>query len=147
MLRLKQAGGPMPAAIAPGTPWADLTGAGDSVQANEFVDNVLVSNTGWVGAAGPLYAGGRSLDDPLVSPLFGARRDRGTAHGSSPRTPASAPSPPPAARSRAQTRTASLSSRSRVPDVTIAGGSPVKSPETAEAFGEIADFFDAHLAG
>jgi acetyl esterase/lipase len=71
MLRLKAAGLPLPAAIAPGTPWIDLTFAGDTARANAFVDNVLVSPTGWVGAAAPLYAGGHPLDDPLVSPVFG----------------------------------------------------------------------------
>lgn len=72
LLRLKAEGLPLPAAVAPGTPWADLTGAGDSGAANAFVDNVLVSETtSWIPAATRLYAGGRALDDPLVSPLFG----------------------------------------------------------------------------
>lgn len=71
MLRLRAEGAPLPAAIAPGTPWVDLTGDGDSLRANAFVDNVLVSNTGWVGAAAQLYAAGRDLRDPLISPIFG----------------------------------------------------------------------------
>jgi acetyl esterase/lipase len=71
VLRAKSEGLPLPAAIAPGTPWADLTGNGDSIMANAFVDNVLVANTGWVGAAAPLYAAGRDLRDPLLSPLYG----------------------------------------------------------------------------
>jgi acetyl esterase/lipase len=71
VLRAKIEGVPLPAAIAPGTPWADLTGAGDSLQANAFVDNVLVANTGWVGAAARLYAGGHDLSDPLLSPIHG----------------------------------------------------------------------------
>ena len=71
VLRAKAEGLPLPAAIAPGTPWADLTGDGDSVQANAFVDNVLVANVGWVGAAAKLYAAGRDLRDPLISPLYG----------------------------------------------------------------------------
>ena len=32
---------------------------------------MLVSDTGWVGAAAKLYAGGRDLRDPLISPLYG----------------------------------------------------------------------------
>ena len=36
-----------------------------------FVDNVLVSNTGWAGAAAKLYAAGRDLRDPLLSPIYG----------------------------------------------------------------------------
>lgn len=70
-LRLKAAGQPMPGAIAPGTPWVDLTGGGDSRNANAFVDNVLVSDTGWCGATAPLYAAGHDLTDPLLSPIFG----------------------------------------------------------------------------
>lgn len=71
MLRMKAEGGPLPAAIAAGSPWADLTCGGDTANSNAFVDNVLVSNTGWIGAAAPLYANGRDLRDPLISPLFG----------------------------------------------------------------------------
>lgn len=72
MLRLKAEGRPLPAAIAPGTPWVDLSGGGDSRNANAFVDNVLVSDSGWCGATAPLYAAGRDLRDPLLSPIFGA---------------------------------------------------------------------------
>jgi monoterpene epsilon-lactone hydrolase len=71
MLRAKAEGIALPAAIAPGTPWVDLTGEGDSLRANEFVDNVLVSMSGWAGDAAPLYAGGRDLRDPLISPIYG----------------------------------------------------------------------------
>lgn len=145
MLKLKGTGGPLPAAIAPGTPWADLTGAGDSAQANEYVDNVLVSYKGWVGAAAPLYAGGRSLDDPLVSPLFGDFAGM------------------PPAIVTSGTRDLLLSDSVRVCRKLRAAGVTAGMqvfegmshaqflepfvPETAEAFGEIADFLDAHLAG
>jgi acetyl esterase/lipase len=71
VLRAKQDGLPMPAAIAPGTPWSDMTGNGDSCAANEYVDNVLVSNGGWLGAAARLYAGSHSLREPLLSPIYG----------------------------------------------------------------------------
>ncbi|MET1029085.1 MAG: alpha/beta hydrolase [Dongiaceae bacterium] len=71
ILKAKAEGLPLPAAIAPGTPWSDLTGRGDSVMANAYVDNVLVTNTGWAGAAASLYAGGHDLRDPLVSPIYG----------------------------------------------------------------------------
>src|SRR5262245_15479247 len=71
ILRAKVEGLPLPAAIAPGTPWVDLTGDGDSVMANAFVDNVLVANSGWAGAAATLYAAGHDLRDPLLSPIFG----------------------------------------------------------------------------
>lgn len=71
MHRAKSEGLPLPAAIAPGTPLVDLTGAGDSVMANAYVDNVLVASTGWAGAAANVYAAGHDLRDPLISPIFG----------------------------------------------------------------------------
>lgn len=71
MLRARAEGLPMPAAIAPGTPWCDLSAAGDSIQANAYVDNVLVAESGWLGAAARLYAAGRDLRDPLISPIHG----------------------------------------------------------------------------
>ncbi len=74
ILRAQALGLPLPAAIAPGAPWVDLTGAGDSLMANAYVDNVLVTNTGWAGAAATLYAGGHDLRDPLVSPIYGDLR-------------------------------------------------------------------------
>jgi len=71
VLRAKALGLPLPAAIAPGSPWVDLTGDGDSLRSNEFVDNVLVSMSGWAGAAAALYAAGHNLRDPLISPIYG----------------------------------------------------------------------------
>ncbi|WP_211870220.1 alpha/beta hydrolase [Neoroseomonas terrae] len=62
---------PLPAAIAPGTPWVDLLGAGDTRQANAYVDNVLVADTGWVSGAARLYAAGRDPAEPLLSPING----------------------------------------------------------------------------
>src|SRR5262249_52306998 len=43
VLRARQEGLPLPAAIAPGTPMSDLTNAGDSFRTNAMVDNVLVA--------------------------------------------------------------------------------------------------------
>jgi monoterpene epsilon-lactone hydrolase len=71
LLRARQDDLPFPAAIAPGSPWCDLTGAGDSLQANTYVDNVLVSPAGWIAGAARLYAGGRNLADPMLSPING----------------------------------------------------------------------------
>lgn len=71
MLRLRELGLAMPAAISAGSPWVDLTGDGDSISANAFVDNVLVSNDGWLGAAAALYAGTEKLENPLISPING----------------------------------------------------------------------------
>jgi len=71
VLRAKNEGLPLPGAIAPGTPWSDLTKTGDTYFANEMVDNVLVSNDGWLGDAAILYANGHDLKDPMLSPVYG----------------------------------------------------------------------------
>lgn len=71
VLRAKAEGLPLPAAIAPGTPWSDMTKTGDSYFTNEAVDNVLVSNDGWLGEAANLYANGHDLKDPMLSPIYG----------------------------------------------------------------------------
>jgi epsilon-lactone hydrolase len=57
--------------IAPGTPWSDMTKTGDSFYANEMLDNVLVSDDGFLHAAALLYANGHDLKDPLLSPVYG----------------------------------------------------------------------------
>ena len=75
VLRAKDEGLPLPAAIAPGTPWADLAEKGDTYFTHEFVDNVLVSWKGWLGRAALLYAGGRDLRDPQLSPIYGDFKD------------------------------------------------------------------------
>jgi acetyl esterase/lipase len=71
ILRAKQEGLALPAAIAPGTPWSDLTETGDSYKTNEWVDNVLVSYSGYLGHAAALYANGHDLKDPQLSPIYG----------------------------------------------------------------------------
>ena len=144
MLALRREGGPLPAAVGLGTPWADLGGGGDSVNANEFVDNALVSDRGWVGAAGPLYAAGRDLRDPLISPLFGDFAGL------------------PPAIVTSGTRDLLLSQAVRVHRKLRAAGVEAALqvfegqshaqflepfvPETAEALAEIAGFLDARLA-
>ena len=71
MLRAKSAGLAMPGAIAPGTPMADATNAGDTFQTNALVDNVLVSPTGFCDAAARFYAHGHDMADPMLSPVYG----------------------------------------------------------------------------
>lgn len=70
-LRAKAEGMPLPAALAAGTPWSDLTRTGDSYFTNEGVDTILVSYEGWLGDAARLYANGHDLKDPLLSPVYG----------------------------------------------------------------------------
>jgi len=71
ILRAKQEGIALPAAIAPGTPWSDLTETGDTYKTNEWLDNVLVSYNGYLRHAAALYANGHDLKDPQLSPIYG----------------------------------------------------------------------------
>ncbi len=144
VLRAKSEGLPLPAAIAPGTPMADVTKVGDSFQANKLVDNVLVSPDGFCDAATEFYAKGHDLKDPLLSPVYGDM------HGF-----------PPAILTTG-TRDLLLSNTVRVHRKLREAGVEAslqvyegqshaqfyrddRTPETKEAFEEIAGFFDSHL--
>lgn len=70
-LRAKAEDLPLPAALAAGTPWSDMSKTGDTYFTNEGVDNVLVGYDGWVGDAARLYAGKHDLKDPMLSPVYG----------------------------------------------------------------------------
>lgn len=48
-----------------------LSKTGDSFYANEWVDNILVTYDGVLGAAAALYANGHDLKEPYVSPIYG----------------------------------------------------------------------------
>lgn len=146
LLRLKEEGLAMPGALAANTPWADLTGSGDSYRANEWLDNVVVSYDGYLDDAARLYAGEAGLADPGVSPVFGdlaglpptllisGTRDLFLSD---------------AARVQRKLRQAGV-----VADLQLFEGlshgqylfDPA-APETVEMFEEIAAFLDAHLAG
>jgi acetyl esterase/lipase len=71
LLRAKKEGLPMPGAIAPGTPTVDLTKTGDTLFTNAMVDNFLGTQDGFISATALLYASGRDLKDPLLSPIYG----------------------------------------------------------------------------
>ncbi len=72
MLRAKDEGVALPAVIAPGTPWSDMTETGDSYKTNEWLDNILVSyGSGYLVHAALLYANGHDLKDPQLSPIYG----------------------------------------------------------------------------
>jgi acetyl esterase/lipase len=62
---------PLPAAIAPATPWSDLSKTGDSYFTNDSVDNALVAYDPLLSAEAKLYANGRDLKDPHLSPVYG----------------------------------------------------------------------------
>lgn len=145
VLRAKELGLPLPAAIAPGTPMSDATKTGDTFHTNEMLDNVLVSSNGFCDAGAAFYANGHDLADPLLSPVYGDLRGF----------------PPTILTSG--TRDLLLSNTVRVhrklrqagveADLNVYEGQAHAhylvndaAPETAEAFGEIAAFFDKHLA-
>ncbi len=142
--RIKEEGQPLPAAIAPGTPWSDLTETGDTYFTNAGVDNVLVAYEPLLSAAARLYAHGRDLKDPHLSPIYG------DFHGFPPTILTSG------------TRDLFLSNTVRVHrKLREAGVEAVlevyegqshaqyladsTTPESKEAFEEIARFFDRHL--
>jgi monoterpene epsilon-lactone hydrolase len=145
VLRAKAENVPLPGAIAPGTPWSDIARIGDTYQTNEWVDNILVTWDGWLGRAALLYAGGRDLKDSQLSPIYGDFKGF-----------------PPAILTTG-TRDLFLSNTVRThrklrragveADLNVYEGQShaqyginPDAPETREAFGDIARFFDRHLA-
>ena len=144
VLRAKMDNLPLPAAIAPGTPMSDLTGAGDSFQTNAMVDNVLVAYGANCDKRAALYTAGRDLKDPLLSPVYGdysgfppAILTSGTRNLLLSNT----------VRVHRKLRQAGVEAQLQV----FEGQShaqyyrDVNAPETREAFEEIARFFDKHL--
>ncbi|MGX1102841.1 MULTISPECIES: alpha/beta hydrolase [Bradyrhizobium] len=144
VLRAKDEKLPLPAAIAPGTPWSDIDKIGDSYVSNEWVDNVLVTWDGWLGRAARLYANGTSLKNPYISPIYGDFKGF----------------PPTILTSG--TRDLFLSNTVRthrklrragvIADLNVYEGQShaqyqfnVDAPETKEAFTDIARFFDRYL--
>lgn len=144
ILRAKQDNLPLPGAIAPGSPMSDLTNSGDSFHTNAMLDNVLVAPGMNCDRRAALYANGRDLRDPMLSPVYGDMSDF-----------------PPAILTSG-TRDLLLSSTVRVHRKLRQAGieavlqvfegqshahymRDASAPETREAFEEIARFFDKHL--
>ena len=144
VLRAKAEHLPLPGAIAPGTPWSDIDKIGDSYSTNEWVDNILVTWDGWLGRAAKLYANGHDLKDPFISPIYGdfagfpptilttGTRDLFLSN---------------TVRTHRKLRRAGV-----IADLNVYEGQShaqyagdVNSPETKEAFTDIARFFDRHL--
>lgn len=143
--RAKAEGLPLPGAIAPGTPWSDLSKTGDTYFTNESIDNALGGYEPLLSAAAKLYANGLDLKDSRLSPVYGdfsgfpptilttGTRDLFLSN---------------TVRVHRKLRQASVEAELEVyegqshaqyiPDPT--------APETKEAFGEITRFFEEHLA-
>ena len=64
-------GEPIRRIAAPRVKAVDTTGAGDSFQTNAMVDNVLVAYGASCDVRAAMYANGRDLKDPLLSPVYG----------------------------------------------------------------------------
>jgi acetyl esterase/lipase len=135
---------PLPGAIAPGTPMSDLTGAGDSFQTNAMVDNVLVAYGASCDVRAAMYANGRDLKDPLLSPVYGDMSgfpptilNTGTRDLLLSNT----------VRVHRKLRQAGVEAALYVHEGLAHGGwyRDYTAPETKETFEEIARFFDKHL--
>jgi monoterpene epsilon-lactone hydrolase len=143
--RANAEGLPLPAAIAPGTPWSDLTKTGDTYYTNEAIDNALGGYEPLLSAAAKIYANGIDLKDPRLSPVYGDFAGF-----------------PPTILTTG-TRDLFLSNTVRVHRKLRAAGVQAQlevyegqshgqyipdpsAPESQEAFGEIVRFFDLHLS-
>jgi len=143
ILRAKQEKLALPAAIAPGTPWSDLTETGDTYRTNEWLDNVLVSYNGYLSHAALLYANGHDLKDPQLSPIYG------DFHGFPPTILTSGTRDlflSNTVRTHRKLRQAGVEADLQVFEgMSHAQYLDPYAPESQEAFTEIGRFFDAHL--
>jgi len=142
VLRAKQDKLPLPAAIAPGTPMSDLTGAGDSFQTNAMLDNVLVAY-GATATSAP-----RSMPTAAISGTRCSRLSMATyavfRRRFSPPGRAICSSPTPCACTASSARPGSKHCcRSSKVNRHAQYYRDVGAPETKEAFTEIARFFDS----
>ena len=146
VMKLKELGLPLPGALAPSTPWTDLTGASDSYAVNAEVDGIFSSFDTIGRSMAALYAGEAGVTHPLVSPIFGDFAGF-----------------PPTILTTG-TRDILLSDTVRAYRALRAAGVEARlevheamshaeyiyafdSPESAVAFTDIAAFFDQHLVG
>jgi acetyl esterase/lipase len=70
VIRLHALGRPLPAVVALGSPWTDLSETGDTFATNRYVDSVLGMYSGWLEASAHQFAGPRNLRDPAISPMY-----------------------------------------------------------------------------
>ncbi len=139
ILRARDEGLPLPAAVVFNTGAFDLTGAGDSLRINDGLDNVL---SGSVEPCTELYADGHDRREPYISPLFGdlsgfppsivlsGTRDRLLSDN---------------VRMHRALRSAGVEAELHVWEAAGHGGFLGMAPEDRERFAEIRRFTDAHL--
>jgi acetyl esterase/lipase len=141
ILRARDEGLPLPAAVVFNTGAFDLTGSGDSWQINDGLDNVL---SGPVEPCTELYAGGHDRTEPYISPLFGdlsgfppaillsGTRDRLLSDN---------------VRMHRALRAAGVEAELHVWEAAGHGGFLGMAPEDAERFAEIRRFAKSHWLG
>ena len=144
-LKLKALGLPLPGALAPCTPWTDLTGASDSYAVNAGVDGVFSQFDDLSRAIVAVYAGETPIDDPLISPVNGdfagfpptifttGTRDLLLSD---------------TVRCYRRMRAAGVEARLEVHEAMSHAeyAIAIDGPESAEVYGDIARFFERHLA-
>ena len=145
VLRAKQDGLPLPAAIAPGSPWSDLTKTGDTFYTHNLVDNFQVSYDGYLKDSAYLYANGRDLKDPMLSPIYG------DLHGFPPTILTSGTRDlflSLTVRTHRKLRRSGVEAALQVFEGLSHAQYSINpnAPETKEAFEEITRFFDQHMA-
>jgi monoterpene epsilon-lactone hydrolase len=138
ILRARDEGLPLPAAVMFNTGAFDLTGSGDSWQTNDGLDNVL---SGPVEPCTELYAGDHDRREPYISPLFGdlagfppvillsGTRDRLLSDN---------------VRMHRALRRAGVEAQLHVWEAAGHGGFLGMAPEDAERFAELRRFAEAH---
>ncbi|MBE9204829.1 alpha/beta hydrolase [Synechocystis salina LEGE 06099] len=142
--QLRQLNLPLPAAIAPLSPWVDLTKTGDTYFTNEYVDRTAISYGGLLAGLAQLYAGELPLNHPFISPLYN------DLEGLPPTLLISG------TRDLVLSDTARLQRKLRqnngVVDLQLFEGLShaeylyqFDAPESAEVFGELSQFFNRHL--
>ena len=144
MLRCKTENLVMPAALFLGTPGVDQTKTGDSVYLNAEVDRLLGRYEGWIEECVKLYAAGKDLRDPMISPIYGDLSNlpptiliSGTRDLLLSAT----------VRTHRKLRAANVSAELHVYEGMSHADylTAVNSPEGQDAFREISLFFDRHL--
>jgi epsilon-lactone hydrolase len=140
VLRARDEGLPLPAAVIFNTGAFDLTGQGDTFRTNDGLDSVL---SGPVEPCTELYAGGHDRREPYISPLFGdlsgfppavfltGTRDRLLSDN---------------VRMHRALRKAGAQAELHVWEAAGHGGFLGMAPEDAERFDEVRTFAEAHWA-
>lgn len=71
MFKLQDLKLPQPAVVGLGTPFMDITKTGDSYYTNQDIDNFLVTYDGLLKSIAKLYSGPHDMKNPLISPIYG----------------------------------------------------------------------------